>query len=91
LSDSTQTPLRQQAVSERPTDWSQKLAFSQFDPSLGTLQSIGVGATADVAGSVSVESLEAAPSTVSATLNSNVAVNSPTGVPLASVAASARN
>lgn len=91
MTDLTQTPLRQQAVSERPTDWSQTLAFSQFDPSLGTLQSIGVGATADVAGSVSAESLEAAPSTVSATLNSNVAVNSPIGVPLASVAASATN
>src|SRR5271166_1967339 len=91
MSGSSQTPVQQQAVGERPTDWSQTLAFSQFDPSLGTLQSIGVGVTADVAGSISVESLEAAPSAVSASLNSSVAVNSPTDVPLASVAASARN
>lgn len=88
---SATSPLQQKSVSDRPTDWSQSLTFSQFDPSLGSLSSIGVGLTADVMGSVSIESLEAAPSTVNAALNSNVAVSSPTGVALASVAANASN
>lgn len=82
MSDSP-TILQQRTVAETPTDWSQTIPFNQFNPSQGTLQSIGVGLTADLAGTVSVESLEAAPSTVDISQSGNVSVNSPTGVLLA--------
>ena len=77
-----QNILQQQALGDATTDWSQTIAFDQFDPMLGTLQAIDVGLTADVTGSVSVESLEAAPSTVSVSQSGNVTVSGPSGVPL---------
>ncbi len=77
------TVLQQQTIADTATDWSQTIPFNQFDPSQGTLQSIDVGLTADLTGSVSVESLEAAPSTVSISQLGNVSVTSPTGVQLA--------
>jgi collagen type I/II/III/V/XI/XXIV/XXVII alpha len=84
---STQTtPKQQQTVGDTTTDWSQTVTFGQFDPSLGTLQGIDVELTADVTGSVAIESMEAAPSTVTVSLPSTVSVNSPTNVLLASVA-----
>jgi hypothetical protein len=82
----TQTTTQQiESINDTPTDWLLPLGFQQFDPSLGTLQGIDVGLTADVAGSVSITSLEAAPSTATASFTSDDAVSSPTGVALASV------
>src|SRR5580698_11194238 len=77
------TIMQQQTVADTPTDWSQTIPFDQFDPSQGTMLSIGVGLTADLAGSVSVESLEAAPSTVVISQLGNISVTSPTDVQLA--------
>jgi hypothetical protein len=71
------TILQQQTVSDTPTDWSQTIPFDQFDPSQGTLQSIGVGLTADLAGTVSIESLDAAPSTVNIWQSGNVSASTP--------------
>jgi hypothetical protein len=84
MSDSA-TVLQQQTIGDTATDWSQTIPFNQFDPSQGTLQSIGVGLTADLNGSVSVESLEAAPSTVLVTQYGDVSVSSPTDIELADV------
>jgi hypothetical protein len=81
---SEQTILQQQSIADTPTDWQQVLPFEQFDPSLGTLDSINIGVTADIAGSVSVESLEAAASTVDIGQFGNLSVNGPTGINLVS-------
>ena len=77
-----QTILQQQSIADTSTDWQQVLPFEQFDPSLGTLDSINIGVTADIAGSVSVESLEAAASTVDIGQFGNLSVNGPTGINL---------
>jgi hypothetical protein len=70
-----QTTAQQiESINDTPTDWLRPLAFQQFDPSLGTLQGIDVGLTADVAGSVSITSLESAPSTATASFTSDDAV-----------------
>jgi Ca2+-binding RTX toxin-like protein len=75
---SSATILQQQTIGDTATDWSQTVPFNQFDPSQGTLQSIGVGLTSDLSGTVSVESLEAAPSTVSISQAGNLTVETPT-------------
>ncbi len=75
--------LQQQTIGDTPTDWSRTVPFNQSDPSQGTLQSIDVGLTADLSGSVSVESLEAAPSAVTIFQSGNVSVSGPTGMPVA--------
>ncbi|HVC60737.1 MAG TPA: choice-of-anchor E domain-containing protein [Acetobacteraceae bacterium] len=71
------TVLQQQTIGDTATDWSRTILFNQSDPSQGTLGSINVGLTADLAGSVSVESLEAAPSNVSISQSGNVSVSAP--------------
>jgi len=76
---------QQQIVADQATDWWQTLPFAQFDPASGTLDGIGVTLTGDVLGSVSIESLEAAPSTVTVALNGTVSVTSPTDVLMAQV------
>jgi hypothetical protein len=84
MSGSTDKIVQQQTVGDTATGWSQALPFSQFDPALGTLQAIDVGLTADLTGGVSVESLEAAPATISVSQTGNVSVASPTGASLVS-------
>jgi hypothetical protein len=86
MSGSTNKILQQQMVGDTATDWSQTLPFSQFDPTPGTLQAIDVGLTTDLTGGVSVESLEAAPATISVSQTGNVSVASPTGASLVSAA-----
>jgi collagen type I alpha len=86
MSGSTKTVLQQQTVGDTATDWSQTLAFRQFDPTLGTLQAVDVGLTVDLTGSVSIESLEAAPATISVLQTGNVSVASPTGSSLVAAA-----
>lgn len=80
MSGSGQAVLQHQTLGDTEGGWSQTITFDQFDPALGTLQAIDVGVTADMTGSVSFESLEAAPATISVTQSGNVTVSSPTGV-----------
>jgi hypothetical protein len=68
------TILQQQTIADTNTDWSRTVSFDQFDPAQGTLQGISLGVTADLTGSVSVESLEAAPSTISISQNGVIEV-----------------
>lgn len=68
------TVLQQQTIADTSADWSRTLRFAQFDPTLGTLQDVRVGIAATVDGAVSVESLEATPSTVGAALSGLVSV-----------------
>jgi len=66
------TTKQSQIVADTPTDWSQTVTFAQFDPAQGSLLGIDVGLTADITGNVAIESLEAAPSTVSVALPGSV-------------------
>ena len=79
------TIAQQQTITDQASDWSQTLPFAQFDPASGTLDGIGVSLSGDILGSVAIESLEAAPSNVTVSLDSTVSVTSPTGVLLAQV------
>lgn len=85
MSNNTQAIFQQQTISGSETDWSRTAEFARFDPSLGALQSIGIGITADVTGNLSIESLEAKPSTVSASLSVDMTATSSTGTTLAEV------
>ncbi len=82
----TTQPKQQQAIPDSASDWSQTITFNQFDPSLGALQAIEVGLTADVAGAVAIESLEAAPASVSVALSGLLTVKDPAGTALVSAA-----
>lgn len=68
------TVLQQQTIADTSADWSQTVRFAQFDPTLGTLQDVRVSIAATVDGTVSVESLEATPSTIGAALSGVVSV-----------------
>ena len=67
------------------------VAFDQFNPTLGTLVGIDVGITASVAGSLSVESLEAAPVSISYTAGATVSAYTPGGTLLARQVAAGSN
>ncbi len=87
MSQPIETTIKQsQTIGDTSSNWQQTVTFGQFDPALGTLTAIDVGLTADVTGSVSIESLEAAPSTVTVSQRGFVAVDSPTGIPLVTAA-----
>jgi hypothetical protein len=82
------TTIKQfQTIGDTSSNWQQMVTFGQFDPALGTLTAIDIGLTADVTGSVSIESLEAAPSTVTVSQTGFVSVESPTGATLVTAAA----
>jgi hypothetical protein len=64
------------------TGWSKTAALAQFDPSLGTLQSIDIISTATLQSEFQFENLDAEPGTISGTINGNVTVNVPGTNPL---------
>jgi len=59
------------------------VSFDRFNPALGTLDEVRLGVSAGIGGSVQVESLEAAPATVTTSYSSQVSVFGPTGQILA--------
>ncbi len=63
------------------TSWSIPADVGQFDPSTGTLQSIGLGLTGTLRGTIGVESLDAMPGTVGAGIASTISLFSPGGGP----------
>lgn len=61
------TITQTQTVADSPTDWDTTLAFQQFDPTLGSLQAVGLSLTGDIGGTVSIENLQ--PDAVSNTVS----------------------
>jgi hypothetical protein len=61
------------------TNWSTDAVLNQFDPGLGTLQSVLVRLTGDITGAIRYESLDAAPSTINAALNAVLTLSRPGG------------
>ncbi|MDD3354821.1 PEP-CTERM sorting domain-containing protein [Zoogloea sp.] len=59
------------------TNWTQNLTLSQFDGSLGTLNSVVINYGGQVSSIFSIESLDAAPATVSANANANLVFGGP--------------
>lgn len=59
-------------VSLSSTNWSDTVAVSQFDTALGTLTGVTFTLEGEVDGSFSVESLDAAPATVTASLGARI-------------------
>ena len=51
----TTTTAQQQTVADEATGWSQNLPFTQFNPSQGTLDGIGVSLSGDVVGTATEE------------------------------------
>ena len=59
------------------TDWSKTAQISQFDPTLGDLQSISFGLTGTVEGSIGVESLDPVASSAYGGIGSTIALSAP--------------
>ena len=66
------------SISSATTNWSNSLALSQFNPSLGTLNSITFNYGGTISSAFKVESQDNAPSTVAANTNGSLVF----GVPL---------
>ena len=60
------------SVVSQPLNWNQTVQISQFDPSLGTLTGIDIALDASVTGDASVESLDSAMRTLTATFSAEV-------------------
>jgi len=69
------TVLQQQTIANTPADWSAKVTFAQFDPTLGTLQDVRIDIAATVDGTVSIESLDATPAAITGGLSGAVEVS----------------
>lgn len=77
FSDSIAPPAR--------TNYVDGLAFSRFDPNLGTLQSVSFALSGLVTGSIRVESEDQQPATVTESLQATVMLQRPNGSTLAVV------
>lgn len=73
----TQTITQAQILADTETDWTDTIGFQQFEPKLGSLQALGAGVTADVAGAVSIENLGPVPITSDISLRGAVTVIGP--------------
>ncbi len=65
------------SVPLQTTNWSTTVSIPKFDASLGSLQSIDFNLTGKVTGSASIESLDAAPSTVMTTYKARITLTRP--------------
>jgi hypothetical protein len=66
-----------------PTNWSDSVTFSKFDPALGTLQSIDISFTGTIIGSAQSESLDTGPTTVTLTFEGQIVLTRPDNTTLA--------
>lgn len=84
------TPTQQVTATFTPftTGGSQTQSVAQFDPSLGTLNSVQIILNGKLTSDVKVENLDAAPSTVNAQVNGNISLQGPGGTTLLSVSPS---
>lgn len=64
------------AIDLTTTNWTDSLSVSQFDGTLGTLMSVAIRLDGYVAGNASVESMDAAPATVTANLRAEISATS---------------
>jgi fibronectin-binding autotransporter adhesin len=60
-------------------DWMQNLAFTQFDPSLGTLDAVLIGISGDLSGSIAIENLGPTAASFFSVLAAGVTVDAPGG------------
>jgi hypothetical protein len=79
--NSTPTPTQQVTATFTPftTGGSQTQSVAQFNPSLGTLNSVEIILNGKLSSDVKVENLDAAPSTVNAQVNGNLSLQGPGG------------
>jgi protocatechuate 3,4-dioxygenase beta subunit len=71
------TLTRTATVSAQATDWTQTLNVAQFDPSLGTLTGIDITSAGTFVSDIKVESLDSAPSTITATDSGTLTLTGP--------------
>jgi PEP-CTERM motif len=64
-------------IADTNTNWTNSLNLQQFNPTLGTLNSIQFTINGDIAGSVGVESKDAGPSTINSTLGASLTLERP--------------
>jgi hypothetical protein len=65
------------SIGSAPANWVDNFTYNQFDPSSGTLTGFNLSLTGTLVGNIAVESREAAPTTVSSSLNGNISVSRP--------------
>jgi hypothetical protein len=70
------------SVSRRITNFADAFSITQFDTSLGTLNSVTFELAGTVDGTIGLENRDNSPATVSGTLRARIALDSPTGDPL---------
>jgi hypothetical protein len=73
----TQTLCFTDSVPPQSTNWTGSVSIPKFNPNLGTLQSITYRLTGRVEGSTRVESLDAAPSVVTTSLQADITLTRP--------------
>jgi protocatechuate 3,4-dioxygenase beta subunit len=71
------TLTRTASVPDSPTDWTQTVSIAQFNPSLGQLTSIDVINADTFTSHIRVESLDSAPSTITATVSGALTLSGP--------------
>jgi hypothetical protein len=77
IDTSPTTLARTATVSAQATDWTQSLSVAQFDPSLGTLTGIDITSAGSFVSDIKVESLDSAPSTITATDSGTLTLTGP--------------
>ena len=73
----TQTQCCTDSIPLQSTNWAGSVSIPKFNPNLGTLQSITYTLTGRVEGSTRVESLDAAPSLVTTSLQADITLTRP--------------
>lgn len=83
----TQMQSFSDSIGQSITNWDDSLTFSQFDPSLGTLECIQIALEGTVDGQASAESRDAAPTTITLDLQALITLSYPasTGGSIATV------
>ncbi len=62
-------------IGSQRTNWSDVISFQQFDPALGTLTGVSIALKGDIDGDVRVESLDAAPTTITSSLAATITLS----------------
>ena len=79
MATGTATLTQVSSIPDQIAGWTQSLAVQQLDASAGTLGSVTLNLSSDVNGSLTVQSLEADPATVSAALFAYTTLDLPSG------------
>ena len=76
------TEVETAKIPNSSTDWTQSVSLPQFDPSLGTLTSIEIDNGGTLMSDIKVESLDASPSVITATVSGTLTLTGPGFTPL---------